>query len=634
MLLFLFLISLHTIFVFINTIKKGKNMSEKYKKVYKNGTTYHMSETGACRDIDVEDWVEEVSFGEDVTKIWLRKNSKKRFENVKRIHIGKNVYSIEMPNTVFPNVREVTSDRESFPAGRMLTERTSIGKIDLNKTTLLNAFCLRPEEPLDLSGIWGIRTGALVGCCSEKVINSEQIEMVKKSDFLNESNICIEDRTATCGVKMAGSIVVDISDSKDYVIPEDATLIATNVTFPKGSVIDVRCSNESFFRSQRLRSYNSFSLFLNGEGHFDKEEFACLRRNHVELGLQNEEYVKVGDIIYSKDMTELLHCDYTSTGNCETAGKVMIPDTVKIIAESAFENCGGITEIVIPDSVTEVGRYAFRFCDGVEKMTLGKHIKYLGHECFEYMKSLTKLDIPGSVTRVEPICSFCTDLENIKINEGVQSVDFSNPWNHIRPDVLEIPSTIKAFTKRSLIGIHTVVLHTNEIPKDLLAAMHDYDAPAANGKYKYNYAHEKAIISEILCIKTPRRRIYIPAEATDRNFDIMNDLLNRYGVYAPANFFQYCRTTRQKLPLAFMEWQDVHETQTQNYIRRNRKRLIQDLIEENMEDGLVMALKDGIFQANEIKDYYDMIENTDMQIAKAYALDMTGENSKKNVFRL
>lgn len=396
----------------------------------------------------------------------------------------------------------------------------------------------------------------------------------------------------------------------------------------------MRCSNESFFRAQRLRSYNSCSLFLNGEGHFDKEEFACLRRNHVELGLQNEEYVKVGDIIYSKDMTELLHCDYTSNGNCETAGKIMIPDTVKIIAESAFENCSEITEIVIPDSVAEVGRYAFRFCDGVEKMTLGKHIKYLGHECFEYMKSLTELDIPGSVTRVEPICSGCTDLENIKINEGVQSVDFSNPWNHIRPDVLEIPSTIKAFAKRSLIGMHTVVLHTNEIPKDLLATMHDYDAPAANGKYKYNYAHEKAIISEVLCIKTPRRRIYIPAEATDRNFDIMNDLLNRYGVYAPANFFQYCRTTRQKLPLAFMEWQDVHETQTQNYIRRNRKRLIQDLIEENMEDGLVMALKDGIFQANEIKDYYDMIENTDMQIAKAYALDMTGENSKKNVFRL
>ena len=82
---------------------------------------------------------------------------------------------------------------------------------------------------------------------------------------------------------MAGSIVVDISDSKDYVIPEDATLIATNVTFPKGSVIDVRCSNESFFRAQRLRSYNSCSLFLNGEGHFDKEEFACLRRIMLSL---------------------------------------------------------------------------------------------------------------------------------------------------------------------------------------------------------------------------------------------------------------------------------------------------------------------------------------------------------------
>ena len=37
LLLFLLLVSLHIIFVFINTIKKGKNMSEKYKKVYKNG---------------------------------------------------------------------------------------------------------------------------------------------------------------------------------------------------------------------------------------------------------------------------------------------------------------------------------------------------------------------------------------------------------------------------------------------------------------------------------------------------------------------------------------------------------------------------------------------------------------------
>ncbi|MFR3345397.1 MAG: hypothetical protein ACLTS6_16200 [Anaerobutyricum sp.] len=123
--------------------------------------------------------------------------------------------------------------------------------------------------------------------------------------------------------------MVDISDSKDYVIPEDATLIATNVTFPKGSVIDVRCSNESFFRAQRLRSYNSCSLFLNGEGHFDKEEFACLRRNHVELGLQNEEYVKVGDIIYSKISYDQ-NCSIAimaPNGNCETAGKIIDSDT-------------------------------------------------------------------------------------------------------------------------------------------------------------------------------------------------------------------------------------------------------------------------------------------------------------------
>ena len=59
-----------------------------------------------------------------------------------------------------------------------------------------------------------------------------------------------------------------------------------------------------------------------------------------------------------------------------------------------------------------------------------------------------------------------------------------------------------------------------------------------------------------------------------------------------------------------------------------------DLHERVSEERERLGQTTSEYITNLIQEYYDMIENTDMQIAKAYALDMTGENSKKNVFRL
>ena len=568
-------------------------MSEKYKKVYKNGTTYHMSETGACRDIDVEDWVEEVSFGEDVTKIWLRKNSKKRFENVKRIHIGKNVYSIEMPNTVFPNVREVISDRESFPAGRMLTERTSIGKIDLNKTTLLNAFCLKPEEPLDLSGIWGIRTGALVGCYSEKVINSEQIEMVKKSDFLNESNICIEDRTATCGVRMVGSIVVDISDSKDYMI--------------YGAVVK--------------------NVFFEDTSHISLADIENMRGINIEFSKKNPEYSSKDGLVYSKDMKMLISCSHSKSG------KVVIADGVEEIRANAFAYRDMIESVYIPDSVERIGANAFTNCDNLKSVVFGNSIKSIGAFAFYCCSNLRQVEFPNSLKRIEAHAfDACNELRHLKLNEGLEYIG-TGAFDGGKIRHAKLPSNTKV-SKGSLSGIQRVELPDERIPGNITSAIIGgypqlFD-DMKNIPLRMDTATDDGLV---YCLKTPTRKIVIPvtlkcSENKRRRFQAESKKLVNGE---PHNFFKCCSTLQQQIAVAYMEYENQPTEESRKFLKGYGKELTKVMLEQHMEKELTDLIRKDLFSCVMLEEMYCISSDMGANVVSAYIMNKLACEDKKEL---
>lgn len=96
-----------------------------------------------------------------------------------------------------------------------------------------------------------------------------------------------------------------------------------------------------------------------------------------------------GGILYNKDKTKIISCPYFGfRSDCE---KIVIPDTVEIIADYCFNLNYTVKEIVIPDSVTEIGSGAFNDCYSLRKLVIPSSVKKIGNTIInaEYGRVLT-----------------------------------------------------------------------------------------------------------------------------------------------------------------------------------------------------------------------------------------------------
>lgn len=105
------------------------------------------------------------------------------------------------------------------------------------------------------------------------------------------------------------------------------------------------------------------------------------------------------------------------------ATEVVIPDSVKIIGDSAFSGCKGITSVVIPDSVQEIGSGAFRDCIALPHITIPDSVQKIGQSAFEGCTALAAVVIPDSVKEIRSKAfAECISLTAIVIPASVQTI--------------------------------------------------------------------------------------------------------------------------------------------------------------------------------------------------------------------
>ena len=103
---------------------------------------------------------------------------------------------------------------------------------------------------------------------------------------------------------------------------------------------------------------------------------------------------------------------------------VTVPNSVTSIGGYSFSGCINLQSVVIPDSVTTIGDNAFSNCENLESVVLSNNIKDISHGTFSYCTSLKNVVIPDGITSIGGYAfGGCTSLETIDIPDSVTTLN-------------------------------------------------------------------------------------------------------------------------------------------------------------------------------------------------------------------
>lgn len=157
-----------------------------------------------------------------------------------------------------------------------------------------------------------------------------------------------------------------------------------------------------------------------------------------EVDPKNANFSSVAGVLFDKNQTTLLRFP-ASSSNLTYA----VPNTVKVVADGAFNGCRALTRVVLSPGVKRIGERAFFTCESLASVSIPEGVERIGSEAFWGCSELTSVVLPSSIKRVEDRTFFaCSSLKSVVIPASVQSIGSGAFWACSSLTSVDIPQGV------------------------------------------------------------------------------------------------------------------------------------------------------------------------------------------------
>ena len=150
-------------------------------------------------------------------------------------------------------------------------------------------------------------------------------------------------------------------------------------------------------------------------------------------------------------------------------------DKIKTIGTMSFMALYNTEEIIIPNSVTIIDEMAFQLSQSLIKITLGDSLQEIGNYAFMYVPGLKEIIIPNSVKKIGMGAFSGSALRKLELSSSLESIG-NGAFTYLETTELTIPSSVTsigdqafAFSKKltTLIYLGKTPTNIKNIGKDV-----------------------------------------------------------------------------------------------------------------------------------------------------------------------
>lgn len=154
------------------------------------------------------------------------------------------------------------------------------------------------------------------------------------------------------------------------------------------------------------------------------------------------EYIEIPDSV--KDIGE------RAFYGCVSLKFIIIPEGIRSIEDYTFTLCKSLESVKLPNSLTSIGNHAFRNCEKLKSIEIPEDVLSIGKSAFSDCKSLKSIEIPVSVTSIGyNAFSGCTSLKSIEIPGNVMSIEDRTFYNCQSLESINIPNSLTSIGDRA-----------------------------------------------------------------------------------------------------------------------------------------------------------------------------------------